>query len=183
MSSLTAMFESLSPRDRKLLAGLFMFFGIGFAVLVAVTLRATISDKSSRVETARDAYLALEEDAEKYLASAAIVESAEERMAEFASQPVSAFMESTAAKVGVRSELSVEKHGEEETFKGVKLTRYQVELKRVKLDLALNFIHDVETSGYPLRIDNTHIRTLTISGEKTYNVTLEVAAFSKVENG
>ena len=84
--------------------------------------------------------------------------------------------EQKANRVGVGDQLSVNRTGTEDVG-GVEETRWKVELKRIPLDLGLNFVYDIETSGYPLAIETARIKTYTSRGDTTYDFTLEVVTF------
>jgi hypothetical protein len=65
----------------------------------------------------------------------------------------------------------------------VKQTKYKVSIKRVELSAVLDFILALETSGYPMRIENAHFKTVKASGEKVITLTLEVVALTLVSGG
>lgn len=58
---------------------------------------------------------------------------------------------------------------------------YGVELSKLSLQQLVEFLHEVETSRYPLKIRNAKVKTQTLAGQKVLNVTLEVSAFRLVE--
>jgi len=177
-----AQLDSLSPGDRKLLAGLLGFFGILFVIIVALTLRGRLNDKASRVMDQKESLQAIQSLAEEYTLAAARIDAAEKRLNEFGDQPLSAYLEKTAASIGVAEELSVNKQ-QTEVVGGVEQTKYKVDLRRVAYDLSLNFVYDIETSGYPLRVDSARFKAVTYKGEKMVSLTLELTTYSLQESG
>ena len=170
------MLESLSPRDRKLLAFLVVFLSAVIVGAVLLTLRAWLNDSASRVATQKETLALLQDLGDEYAAAAAQVKAAESRAQEFSGQSLSAYLEKTANKVGVGDQLAVSKLGSEEVG-GVPQTRWKVELSRIPLDLGLNFVYDIETSGYPLAVETARVKTTSSRGEVTYSFTLEIVTF------
>jgi type II secretory pathway component PulM len=177
-----AQLDSLSPRDRKLLAGLLGFFGILFVVILALTLRGRLNDKASRVMDQKESLQAIQDLSEEYAVAAAQIEAAEKRLTEFGDQPLSAYLEKTASALGIAEELSVNKQ-QTEVVGGVEQTKYKVDLRRVEYDMSLNFVYDIETSGYPLRVDSARFKAVKYKGEKLVSLTLELTAYTLQESG
>ncbi len=177
VGAVQAQFDQLSPRDRRLLAGLLAFFGLLFVVFVAMTLRGRLDDKASRVVAHKETLSAMHELQREYAFAAARIEQAEARLREFGSKPLQAYVEETARRVDATDELAVSRQ-QSEVVQGVEQTRYKVELRRVPLDAAVQFIYDLETGGYPLRVDAADFKTVTVQGEKFVRVTLELTSYA-----
>jgi len=177
-----AQLDSLSPRDRKLLAGLIAFLGLLFVGFVALTLRGRLEDKASRVVTAKQSLEAMQELQQEYVVDSKRVDQATERLEEFGDKPLSAYVEETARRVDASDELSVSKQ-QSENQSGFEQTRYKVDLRRVPLDAALQVIYDLETSGYPLEVDSAELRSIHVKDQTMVRVTLEITAYSLAEGG
>lgn len=178
--AIQAQLDQLSPRDRRLLGGLVAFVGLVVVLLVALSLRGALRDKASRVVTQKDTLEAIQDLQGEHAVAAARIEAAEARLREYGDQPLSAYLERSAAAVGLSDELAVSRQ-QTEVVGGVAQTRYKVDLNRVPYDLALNFIYDIETSGYPLTVESARFRSVTTKDEKQLSVTLEMLAYSLQE--
>lgn len=172
--------DSMSSRDKKLLAGLYCFFGMLFVVVIALSLRGRLDDKASRVVTQKQSLVAIQTLQQDHAVAAARIVAAERRLREFGGKDLSAFVEEKAKVYDVSDELSVNKQQSEQVG-GIEQTRYKVDLKRVSYDTALEFIYDIETSGYPLRVDNARFKRVRVKGDVFVNLTLEITAFSLEE--
>lgn len=172
--------DSMSPRDKKLLAGLYCFFGLLLVVVVALSLRGRLDDKASRVVAQKESLVAIQTLQQEHALAAAHIEAAERRLREFGGKDLSAFVEEKAKLYEVSEDLSVNKQQSEQVG-GIEQTRYKVALKRVPYETALQFIYDMETSGYPLRVDNARFKRLRVKGEVFVDLTLEITAFSLEE--
>ena len=175
--------EQLSPRDRKLLVGLFAFFGVAAVILLWWTLYGFLEDKASRV---RDAKAKLEEAQvlqQEYLAAAAQADSQEARLKAYQGRPVSAYIEQVAGEQGILDYLrAVNSQGAPEVVGSIKQTTYNVDLQRVpNLDTLVRFLHELETGGYPARVDSASFRTTTRRDETTYNLKLDLVVYSMAE--
>lgn len=177
-----AQLDQLSPRDRKLLAGLLSFFGLLFVGFVALTLRGRLEDKASRVVAAKSTLEAMQELQKEYVVGSKRVDQATERLKQFNNKPLSAYVEETARKVQASDQLSVSKQ-QSENQSGFEQTKYKVDLRRVPLDAGLQIIYDLETSGYPLKVDSAEFRTIRIKDEVMVHLTLEITAYSLAEGG
>ena len=175
--TIQAQLDLLSPRDRKLLAGLIGFAGLAFVLLVAITLRSTLADKASRIVAQKETYEAMLDLRDEYVVSAGKIEAAEKRVAQLGGKELSAYLEEIARKEQIGDELSVNRL-QAEVEGGIEQTRYKVELRRVSYDAALLFLWDVETSGYPLRVDSADFKVSKSGEEKVYRLVLELTTYA-----
>ena len=174
--------DQLSPRDRKLLAGLIVFFELAFVLFVALTLRSTLADKASRIVAQKETFDSMQDLRDEYVVSAAKIDAAEKRVAELGGKELSAYLEEVARKGQIGDELSVNRQ-QAEVEGGIEQTRYKVELRRVSYDAALLFLWDVETSGYPLRVDSADFKVTKSGEEKVYRLVLELTTFALQTEG
>jgi type II secretory pathway component PulM len=172
-----AQLDLLSPRDRKLLAGLLGFVGVAFVLFVALTLRSALANKASRIVAQKEALEAMQDLRDEYVEADAKIDAAEKRVAELGGKEMSAYLEEVARKGQIADELSVNRL-QTDAEGGIEQTQYKVELRRVSFDAALLFLWDVETSGYPLRIDSADFRVTKSGEEKVYRLVLELTTFA-----
>jgi len=177
-----AQFDQLSPRDRKLLAGLIAFAGTAFVGFVALSLRSALADKASRIVTQKETYEAMQDLRDEYVVAAATLEASQKRVAELGGKELSAYLEEVARKEQIAEELSVNRQQPEEQG-GIEQTRYKVELRRVSFDKALLFLWDVENSGYPLRIDSADFKASKSGEDKVIKLVIELTLFTLPTGG
>ena len=172
-----ASLETLDRRQRTLLAGLIAFVALVIIVGALFATRSVLDDAASRVVLQKEKFETLQDLGQEFANARAVIEAAESRGAQFKGQPLPAYLERVSDRVGVRDQLSVTRTGTEEQM-GVTQTRYKVEVKGIALDLGLNVIHEMETSGYPLDIETTRIKTNKRRDEVWYNFTFEVVTYA-----
>jgi len=180
MSLISDQLDALSPRDRKLLSGLLIFFGLAIVVGVFFVMNRTLSAKASTISDKKEALALIQAyDARFQIAEARIVQ-AEEKLREYGNQPASAFLERAATTVQVREQFSVAKQGTE-TEGNLERTRYRVELNRVPVDLSLNYVYDIEVSDYPMEVESASWRIQDRRDERLAILTLELVTFALQE--
>lgn len=179
-NTLLGSLETLDRRQRTLLAGLLVFISLGVIAGVLIFTKGLLDSAASRVTLQKEKFETLQDLGQEYTTATAQIAAAEERGSQFAGQPLPAYLERVANKVGVADQLSVTRTSSEESG-GVTQTRYKVELKRIELDLGLNLLYEMETSGYPLDIETSRIRTNKRRDEVWYSFTLEVVTFALEE--
>lgn len=171
-----ASLETLDRRQRTLLAGLIAFVALVIIVGALFATRSVLDDAASRVVLQKEKFETLQDLGQEFANARAVIEAAESRGAQFKGQPLPAYLERVSDRVGVREQLSVTRTGTEEQM-GVTQTRYKVEVKGIALDLGLNLVYEVETSGYPVMIETTRIDARRRRDEVQYNFVFEMAAF------
>lgn len=177
-----AQLESMTPRDRKLLTGLIAFVCLIAVLLTAFSLRSSLADRAARVRASKDNLELVQMMADEYTVAAATIQKAEARLAQYENQPTSSFIEKTARDTGVQEQLTAVNEQGSEVNGTLRSTQYRVELKKVTLQAATEFIHALETSGYPLSIELARFKTVTVGGDRQLDVTLELSSF-QVEKG
>jgi type II secretory pathway component PulM len=173
-----AQFEAMSPRDRKLLMGLVGFITLVITAIVFLTIRGAIYDKQTKVKAAQDALDYIQVAAAQYTETASKIATAEDKLKEYKGQPASAYLEKVAGDTGLRDQFTVNQQGSE-VVEGLRQTTLRVDLRKIQLASALQFIHTLETSGYPLSINMARFHTGTVSGTegKVIDLTLEVVTY------
>ena len=173
---LATQLEAMSPRDRKLLAGLVIFVGLVTNVVLAVFVRSVLNDQVSRIQAVNDSMDILDVMIAEHATAAAKVKDGEGRLASFEGKPVSAYVEETAKELDLQANLaSVQEVGSEKVGT-ITQTRYKIELKKLAFEqkYGLPFVYKLEAGGYPVRIDLARFKTVTVSGEKYVDILLEV---------
>ena len=172
---------TMSERDRKLFVGLVIIVTIAVLGGLGWLGKRQLADARSRV-TAREASLAqIEALAAEQADGAEEVARIEAELKRRAGEDLPAFMEKAAQKAGVGTNLAAVREREVSTQGNLEEKRYGVELNKVSTAQLAEFLHAVETDGYPLRIRNMKTRTSTQAGVKILNATFEVSAFKLVE--
>ncbi len=171
---------NLSPRDRMLLGAMIAFalvFVLGgsfwYGQRTLADLRSRIDDKESKLTLLKS--MKMDQDA-----AAEQIRAIEEKLRQSAGQDLPSFVERAAQKVGIAANLQVREKGV--TVDGnLEEKSFQVEVNRINLQQLNDFLHEVETGGYPLRVRGSKVRATAANGQKVLNVTLDVAAFKLVE--
>lgn len=174
--------ESLSPRDRRLLFGLFTFGTFVAIVVLSWTLYGLLDDKASRVRTARDNLQTARLYQAEYLAAAEDLAAQESRLREFEDKRLSAHLEELASKRGVTENLRSVNESSSEVVGNLKQTRYAVELKDLEHVDAIGFLYELETSGYPVSVNQADFRAKKArDGASKLDLSLELIVFSLAE--
>jgi len=175
--SVESQIEALTPRDRMLLVGLILFVVAlgtgGFWYL----LHHELQDKAIRVRAAKETYAHVTALETQYKEADARFASQKDRLEQYSKQPVSAWAEDLAKKheldLAAVSEKSTEQVGD------ITQTRYTVEIKRAPQEALFRFLRDLETSGFPARVDTANFKVVTVHGkEKAMDLTLEILVLS-----
>ena len=176
-----AVLDGMSARDRKLLIGL-----AGFALLVLVgggfsLISGTLDGMDAELEQRRQdlAYVnALKSD---YNDGASQLQDIEAELAKHQDTSLSAFMEQAASKAGIRERLDSVRENSVVELGALVQKNHTVSLSKISLEQALDFLYEIEGTGYPLRVTNANFKVVKVKGEKLLNLKLEVAAYSLLE--
>ena len=166
--------EVLSPRDRKLLVGLLLF---GLAIATAglwFFLHGQLEDKASRVRAAKESLGAI---------TLASREKLENLIEEYSKQPVTAFLEGLALKHSLNESLTSVHQNASETVGDIVQTRYTVNLKKAPQEQLYRFLHEIETSGFPAKIETAAFKVVTVKKERQLDLNLDIIVLSLAEEG
>jgi len=173
-SVIEAQLESLSSRDRKLLAGLILAVGLVFVSGTIWFVRGSLEDRASRVIQAKQDLQTAYALRAEYERASAVVTVQEERLRSSPPQQLGAFIEALTSKHSIREGLrGVKEQGSTEDH-GVKVTTYEVEFRKVTLEPLLKVLLDMESSNYPLRIEDARFKVVYFKRERLMDLTLEV---------
>ena len=173
---------SLSERDRRLLMGLIAFVMIATLGFGWWTARGLLGDAKGRVADREETLALVKGLGSDQGTAAAQVKAIEEELRKNAGQDLPAFMEKTASKIGISSSLAAVREKETSTEGTLEEKTYNVELSKMNVQQLTDFLYEVETGGYPLRIRSMKTKTVTTQGVKMLNISLEVSAFRLVED-
>lgn len=182
-STIESQLEKLSPRDKKLLAG--MIVSVGLVGLAVLTLSLVSLQRGMEAEV-RDAKATLEtvraRQAEYDVAKARL-DAQEARIAQFEGTVLSAHVESIAQELGIGDGLRDAQRNEvtEDEGLGVQQTKWRVVLKGRTYDEAVNFVLRLENSGYPVKIESARFRATTVKREPAVDLTLDLYTFDLLE--
>lgn len=170
--------DALSPRDRKLLAVLVLFF-VGVATLLFWwMLHGQLESKASRVRDAKETLAAVQELDADYQRAAAQFAAEKGRLEEYRSQPVSAWIEELAKKHQLETALAgVRQQGATDVGDLVQ-TRYTVDIKKAAQEPLYRFLYDLETSPFPARVEQATFKTATVRKERVMDLTLDLVVLS-----
>ena len=181
-SALDAL-AALPPRDRYLAIGLVLitfFGGLGYSVYsMNDSLNAARAD-IERIERNKELVQILQEEQANLESEVAQIE---ESLAKNATTDLSAFLEQSATKSGFNPKEKNMQVREKSTSKDGRLQEkvFSVNLSNLTTEEFAKFLFQTETSGYPLQIQTSTVKTRKRSGAKTLNLTLDIAAYKLVE--
>ncbi len=177
-----ALVADMSPRDRKMFLGLIvaLYVGVlGFALWLGGSL---VSDARSRVDARESVLGRLRVLEAQYLADAAEVAAIEDILRKNADQDFQAYVEKAAEKTGVTQNLRAVREKGMTQEGTLQVKTYAVDVDKVTLQQLTDFLYEVEAGGYPLRIDQSRIKTSGTAGSKLMNAAFEVSAY-RLEEG
>ncbi len=181
MALVERQLEMLSPRDRKLLVGMLLFFTVVFVGGFWYILNSLLDDKASRVRDAKAAFAVVQELEREYEQAAAQFRAQEDRLREPKEKPVTAWVEELASKHGITEQLRAVNQQSSEIVGDVARTRYKVEIKRATQEPLYRFLHELETSPYPAMVEQATFKVTTVKKEKFMDLTLELVVLSMAE--
>jgi hypothetical protein len=171
--------ESLSPRDRKLLVGLVLFFGLTLTFGYCWVIRGFLTDRASRVIEAKEAHAAVLADQKRLAVANAAFEREQSRLAAASAKSVPAWVEELAKKHALEQALSkVTDTTSEPVGDSLQQTHYVIELKKAPQENVYRFVYDMETSEFPASIDSAKFRVAMVKKDKFLDVTLDVVVLS-----
>mgnify|MGYP000436055722 CR=1 FL=1 len=181
MAFVDRQLEALSPRDRMLLVGLFSF-GAGLFVLFSGYLAWSVLDaKATTVIDVKKQVAEMQVLQRKYQAAENTFKSHEEALRN--KQPVSTFIEGLASKHQITDQLSnINAQGSPEVVGSIAQQRYTVEIKKAPQENIFRFLYDLETSGYPVSVEQAAFKSQKTKDGVMMNLTLELMVLSVAES-
>ena len=178
ISALDAL-AALPPRDRYLAIGMVLitfFGGLGYGVY---SMNNSLKDSRSdieRLERNKELVQILQQEQANLESEVAQIE---ESLAKNATTDLSAFLEQSATKSGFNPKEKNMQVREKSTSKDGRLQEkvFSVNLSNLTTEELAKFLFQTETSGYPLQIQTSTIKTRKRVSDKTLNLTLDIAAY------
>jgi hypothetical protein len=169
--------ESMTRRDRALLTGLFMFFGLVLLLGVLWLLNGSLRSRAAEVQDRKDELALLQAQWEVVSEAKATLDAAEARLEEYKGKKFPPFVEQVAGDTKVGDKLTVKELGHENVG-NIKQTTFRVEIRTAPLEAGYDFLYELETRGFPLRVSEARLKKVSLKGETAMDVTLEVLVFS-----
>ncbi len=173
--------EGMSARDRALLYLMVIFFILVGLGLGTMGVRSHLGRLEETLDTRRGQLTMVREMAVEYADGTEQLAEVEEKLRTHRSTTLSAFLEKSADKVQIRDSLKQVKERSSTTLESLEEKQYTAQLRPVTLEQLVGFLYEVETSGYPLLIKTLTAKTITISGVKNLDVTLDISAYKLLE--
>ena len=173
--------DALSPRDRMLLVGL-VGFGTSLFLMGFVYFAYSILDgKAAAVREAKERVQAMQIQQQEYNQAAATFQAHEERLR--SKPPVSTFVEELARKHEIAEQLSnINAKGTPEVVGSLAQQRYTVEIKKAPQENLYRFLHELETSGYPVSVEQAAFKSQPAKDAALQmNLTLDLVVLSVAE--
>ncbi len=176
-------FAALPPRDRFLAAGLIVstfFGGLGFGVY---SMNNTLRSERQEIERIGKSVELIQVLQAEQASLESEVAQIEESLAKNATTDLSAFLEQSATKSGFNPKEKNMQVREKSTSKDGRLQEkvFSVSLSNLTTEEFAKFLFQTETSGYPLKIQTSTVKTRKRRDEVTLNLSLDIAAYKLVE--
>jgi len=171
----------MTPRDRKLAAGMGIFFvllivGGGMALMLS-----TLNSLENRVKDRQASLLNIQRISMEYMTNLEKAEEIATQLETHRNTPLTSFIEKSAKKVGIQRDRLDSIRDKNAVVDGdLEEKLYSVQLSKLTLDDALSFLYEIETAQYPLQIRSARMKTTKYSGEKVIRLTLDLAGFRLV---
>lgn len=175
--------SDMSARDRALFLGLALSLYSGL-LLGSLWLGSSIlGDLRSRVAAREDAAERIEEMERELAANASKADEIEKVLKEHASQDLPSFVEKAATKLSLGQNLKAVKAKGASTIGNIEEKSFNIELDKISVGQLTELLYEMETSGYPLRVQTTRLKTVGPPGTRLLSGTLEVSRYKLDESG
>lgn len=175
------LLASMTPRDRLLSIGLvtttllILFFGAIFLMSKSLS---SLEENYAQKEYDLSQIILMKAERSEIMARSAEIEV---KLREYSSTDLSAFLEQSAKKVSIQNKLNFVRETSVDSDGVLEEKRYSVSLSNLSQEEVAKFLYAIETSGYPLKIRSCNMKTRKKKGEKSLEMTLDIAAFKLVE--
>ena len=181
--SILDAFAALPPRDRILAVGLIVstfFGGLGFGVYSMNKSLKQDRQEITRLNQSVDLIRILQTEQATLEDEVAQIETA---LTENATTDLSAFLEQSATKSGFNPKEKNMQVREKSTSTDGRLQEkvFSVNLSDLSTEEFSKFLFQTETSGYPLQIQSSTIKTRKRGEDTMLNLSLDIAAYKLVE--
>jgi type II secretory pathway component PulM len=168
----------MSARERRLVIGgaiaMVLFLAGGVVWFAWAQVQSLEQEVIAKQATLKD----VQELASKYESNIEKAAKIKKILEDNRNTTMQSFVEKKAAEVGIQRDRLDAIRDKPGTLKGdLEEKAFTVQVSKLSLEDAMNFIHTLETSSYPMVIRSAKFKTTKISGEKVIRLTLEIAAF------
>jgi len=170
----------LSDRDRKLLIGLGVATLITAIIGTAFAMNSMLDSVYAKVEYREDALRRATVMAAEFQSNEETSQLIAEKLEEHKTSNLSAFLEKTAQSIGIADRLDSVKASSTSINGELEETLYAAQFSKLSLEEATNFLYEIETSGYPLIVQSTRLKTRRLKGERLIKMSLDIAAYKPV---
>ncbi|MSP54542.1 MAG: hypothetical protein EXR69_02895 [Myxococcales bacterium] len=171
---------TMSPRDRWLFTGLVVMVYGSLLGGVWYFGNQMLRDARSRIDDNEQSYAMLSGLASDQVAGAADVERIEAELKRNSGTELSTFVEKAAQKTGIASGLQVRERDTADDG-NLESKTFSVEVTKVTLQQVKDFLYELESTGYPLKVTGARFKTVTQTGVKMLNVSLDVTGYKLLE--
>ena len=176
------LLASMSPRDRTMFIGLVIFAVVCVIGGSAYLMNSTLNDLESRIDSQKHTLQIMGVMAEEYADASEKAEQIEEELARQTDTDLSAFLEKSAKNTGIGEKLDAVKEKSSSSDGVLQEKLYAVSLSQLELSELTEFLYEIETAGFPMKIQTMKVKTRTKKGEKTLSVDLDIAAYRLVKS-
>ncbi len=176
------LLADMSPRDRALLLGLVGLSLVGAFGGALWWMSSTLSDLETRISDREDTLAAVQLAAAEYEVAADEAKAIEEQLKKHAGTDLSSYLEKAATTAKVKDKLKSVREKSSAVDGNIEEKLHTVSLNELTLDELTEFLYEVETSGYPLRIKTFRVKTRTRRGETSLNVDMDISAFQIIDD-
>ena len=171
---------TMTPRDRWLFMGLVLLvYGSVLGGLWYVG-HHMLANVRSRIDDEEQSYATLSGLASDQTSAAADVERIEAELKKNSGTDLSSFVEKAAQKIGIASSLQVRER-DTSADGNLQSKTFSVEVTKVTLQQVKDFLYELESTGYPLKVTGARFKTTSQAGVKMLNVSLDVTAYTLLE--
>lgn len=179
----SGLVADMSPRDRNLFLGLVVSAYIGVLLLAGWAGKGLLDDLQSRISTRQSALTRIEALESGYVENEAKVKEIEEILRKNATEELPSYLEKAAAKHGLTGNLKAVREKGTDTEANLQEKQYTVDLDKVSVAQLTDFLFEVETNGFPMRIRTSRVKATGAPGTRLLTVAFEVSSYRLVDEG
>lgn len=171
----------ISPRDRLILAVMSAVAVVGIVGGSARWMYKTLDGLQRRLSDHEQMLTKVEALAAEQASASEKASQIEKKLREYKHTDLSAFLEQAAERTGIRDRLDAVREKSSSSDGVLDEHVYAVELNRLSLEELSNFLWEVETAGYPLKIRTFKVRARKRRDETKLYVNMDVSSYQVVD--
>ena len=173
--------DAMTPRDRMLLIGLVTVLTLVVVGLGTAAMARKLRNLDQQLQTRESQARMVNEMQGSYADASEQLTELEGKVNAYKATKLSAFLEQCADRVQIRDNLKQVKERSVTTTESLEEKQYTVQLSRVTVEQFANFLYEAETTGFPMTIKSTKVKTTLAAGQKLLEVTFEISAYRLIE--